>query len=163
MIIDIGSSGGGIFENALSNFSHLPFNFRGFEAASMEGLLQSLKFENPVEQVMVMGMWGKRAKFKGKKRNKKWKKEQALWWQGERMERKSREYQEFLDEAFRSLYMGNKKAGVILLATGEAELIHSIGKKRREETVLTEEEFVVRLLWLRGRLKELKERKEEGR
>ena len=44
--MDIGS-GNGYPESALSNFVPHPFTIDGIECNSMEGFLQSLKFENP--------------------------------------------------------------------------------------------------------------------
>jgi hypothetical protein len=40
-----------------------------------------------------------------------------------------------------------------LLATGDATLTHSIGKKKKNETVLTTQEFTSRLHKLRNELK----------
>src|SRR5438067_1547225 len=123
--MDIGS-GKGYPSTALSNFAPHAFTFRGIPAASMEGLLQGLKFENPEMQKHVMTLVGRAAKFKGKK--KKWWKTQVLFWQGVPMERQSDEYQLFLDEAFEALFTQSDSARRALLATGDAVLQHSMGK-----------------------------------
>jgi len=140
---------------ALSNFTPHPFVFRGVECASMEGLLQSLKFSSPEMQKYVCTLVGKAAKFKGKK--KKWFKDQTLYWDGKPIKRDSDEYQQLLDEAYDSLYMneGFRKA---LYASGNASFSHSIGKSNMRETVLTTSEFCGRLLKLRTRLKQEKEK-----
>lgn len=135
---------------SLSNFSPRPFVFRGIPAASMEGLLQGLKFKSPEMQRHVMTLVGKAAKFKGK--GKKWWRTQTLWWQGEPIERDSKEFQDLLDEAFTALFEQNQTARRALLATGKAVLTHSIGKNDPKRTVLTEQEFVSRLMALRARL-----------
>lgn len=72
-MMDIGS-GSGYPESSLSNFAPHPFEIDGVKCNSMEGFLQSLKFENPDMQVFVCQLVGKAAKFKGKK--KKWWKRQ---------------------------------------------------------------------------------------
>ena len=67
--MDIGS-GSGYPSSNLSNFSPHGFVVDGVECASMEGFLQSLKFQDPEMQKHVCTLVGKAAKFKGKK--KKW-------------------------------------------------------------------------------------------
>jgi len=53
--------------SALSNFAPHPFKFRGFDVASMEGLLQGMKFKSKEMQTHVFTLVGKAAKFKGGK------------------------------------------------------------------------------------------------
>lgn len=146
--MDIGS-GTGYPSAALSNFAPHAFTIDGVECASMEGFLQSLKFSNPDMQREVCKLIGKAAKFKGKK--KKWYRTQTLYWQGKEFARDSEEYQILLDRAFAALgtNAGFQKA---LLATGDATLTHSIGKKKTNETVLTVQEFTSRLYKLRTEL-----------
>ena len=64
-------------------------------------------------------------------------------------------YQKLLDKAFFELSKNSsfKKA---LLATKNANLTHSIGKKKSSETVLTKKEFIGRLMKIREELKEKK-------
>lgn len=146
--MDIGS-GSGYPSAVLSNFAPHPFVFDGVECNSMEGLLQSFKFSNPEMQKEVCKLVGKQAKFKGKK--KKWFKTQTLYWQGKEFKRDSDEYQRLLDRAYDALSTneGFKRA---LLATGNAILIHTIGKTKQSETVLTRAEFCSRLMTIRERL-----------
>lgn len=147
--MDIGS-GNGYPSAALSNFSPHAFTIDGVLCNSMEGFLQSLKFSNPDMQIEVCKLVGKQAKFKGKK--KKWYKNQTLYWQNKEYKRDSGEYQLLLDRAFDALSENNsfKKA---LLATGNATLTHSIGKKKMNDTVLTTREFCSRLTNLREKMK----------
>lgn len=144
--MDIGS-GTGYPSSALSNFAPHPFVIDGIECNSMEGFLQSLKFENPDMQKEVCKLVGKQAKFKGKK--KKWWRTQTLYWQGKAMKRDSDEYQELLTKAYDSLNLneGFRKA---LIATKGCTLTHSIGKNKIMETVLTEREFIKQLNRLRS-------------
>jgi hypothetical protein len=100
-IMDIGS--GKAFPcNALSNFAPHPFILDGVECASMEGFLQSLKFKNPDMQRHVCTRVGKAAKFKGK--DKKWWREQKLFWLGQEFDRHGEEYQRLLNRAFNALF-----------------------------------------------------------
>ena len=151
--MDIGS-GSGFPSSALSNFAPHPFIIDGIQCNSMEGFLQSLKFQNPEMQKTVCLLVGKAAKFKGKK--KKWWKTQILYWQGKEFKRSGEEYQYLLDRAFNALAQ-NSSFQRALLATGDAVLTHSIGKNKITETVLTRNEFCSRLTAIRTRLqKELK-------
>ena len=146
--MDIGSRNG-YPESALSNFAPHQFEIDGITCHSMEGFLQSLKFQNPDMQAHVCTLVGKKAKFKGKK--KKWYRNQTLYWQGQEIDRHGREYQDLLDRAFEALgqNQGFKKA---LLATQNATLTHSMGKKKATETILTKQEFCSRLNKLRTQL-----------
>ena len=151
--MDIGS-GSGYPSSSLSNFAPHPFELDGVKCASMEGFLQSLKFESPEMQEYVCTLVGKAAKFKGKK--KKWYTTQTLYWRGKPIKRDSQEYQELLDRAYNAL---NENSGFrkALEATGDANLTHSIGKNKISETILTTREFCSRLMKLReqNRLKPL--------
>lgn len=150
--MDIGS-GTGYPASALSNFSPHAFTVDGVECASMEGFLQSLKYSNPDMQVYVCTLVGKKAKFKGSKKN--WQRNQTLYWKGQPIPRQSDEYEALLDKAFTALAQ-NKKFQKALLASGNANLTHSMGKKDPSKTVLTTNEFCSRLMYLRQALKHTK-------
>ncbi|WQJ53427.1 MAG: hypothetical protein [Wendovervirus sonii] len=146
--MDIGSKAG-YPASSLSNFAPHPFVIDGIQCNSMEGFLQSLKFKDPEMQKYVCTLVGKAAKFKGKP--KKWWQTQTLYWQGIEYKRDSQEYQDLLDRAYDALFQndGFQKA---LIASGNATLTHSIGKKNINETVLTTQEFCSRLIKLRNKL-----------
>lgn len=147
--MDIGK-GQGYPESALSNFAPHPFTIDGVLCNSMEGFLQSLKFDSIDMQKHVCTLVGTAAKFKGKR--KKWWLKQVLYWQGEEYPRHSEEYQQLLDRAYDALAenAGFQRA---LLATGDAVLCHSIGNSDPSHTVLTVREFCSRLTKIRERLK----------
>lgn len=144
--------------NALSNFAPHPFVVDGIACNSMEGFLQSLKFESEEMQKYVCTLVGYAAKKKG--RNKNWKQSQTLYWKGKAIKRSSKEYQELLDKAFTALYQ-NEKFKAALLASRNATLTHSVGRTKETETILTVKEFCSRLTKLRtnGTLKEVKSKK----
>lgn len=147
--MDIGS-GNGYPSSALSNFAPHKFIVDGVTCHSMEGFLQSLKFKDYQMQEYVCTLVGKTAKFKGK--DKKWWTTQTLWWKGVEIDRHSQEYQDLLDRAYLALAQnqGFRKA---LLATNNAVLTHSIGKRDASHTVLTQSEFCARLMSLRKQIK----------
>lgn len=116
----------------------------------MEGFLQSLKFKNPDMQAEICSYVGAKAKRSGAKKN--WRERQTLYWRGEPISRGSDTYQNLLDRAFDALATndGFRRA---LLASGEATLTHSLGKRDAADTVLTQREFCARLTRLRSRLR----------
>jgi len=142
-------SGSGYPASSLSNFAPHPFEMDGIKCNSMEGFLQSLKFKDVNIQEYVCTLVGLQAKYKGKP--KKWWSTQTLWWKGNEIDRHSDEYQQLLDKAYLELVKneGFKKA---LLATGQANLSHSIGKNDASHTILTVKEFCGRLMKLREQL-----------
>lgn len=146
--MDIGS-GNGFPASSLSNFAPHGFILDGVQCASMEGFLQSLKFSNPDMQKEVCKLVGRAAKQKGA--TKKWQKHQTLYWQGREYKRDSQDYQDLLDRAYDALSQNNsfQKA---LLATNNATLTHSMGKKKITDTVLTTSEFISRLNRIRTEL-----------
>jgi hypothetical protein len=113
----------------------------------MEGFLQSLKFKDPEMQSHICTLTGKAAKRAGAK--KKWFKTQTLYWRGEPIKRDSEEYQDLLDRAYTAMFSQNEKAQKALLATKSATLTHSIGRRKINETVLTQQEFCSRLTDIR--------------
>lgn len=143
-------SGNGFPAGALSNFALHPFVIDGVQCNSMEGFLQSLKFKDPEMQKQICLLVGKAAKFKGKE--KKWWRDQTLYWKGKEIKRDSDEYQELLDRAFWAL-AENISFQKALLATGDAVLTHSLGKTDMTHTVLTRSEFCSRLMTIREKLK----------
>lgn len=149
-MIDIGNDINEYPSNKLSNFEEYHFFIDGIECSSMEGFLQSLKFENPETQQNVCLLFGKKAKFKGKK--KKWYLTQILYWMGNPINRHSEEYQVLLDKAFQCL-SANIDFQKVLLDTSNELLKHSIGKSDPYRTILTEEEFCSRLMMIREKMK----------
>ena len=144
--MDIGS-GTGYPAAALSNFTPHPFTLDGVEISSMEGFLQSLKFSNPDMQAYVCTLVGKQAKFRGKK--KKWWKTQVLYWQGVEYKRDSQEYTDLISRAFDAMAK-NERFKAAILHSPNATFTHSMGKRKKNLTVLTEQEFVSNLYRVRA-------------
>ena len=131
----------------LSNLYPHSFVFRRVSCGSMEGLLQSLKFSDPIKQNAVCSMRGFEAKKIGWTVD--WRPSQTLWWNGEAIDRHSEDYQIFLDECYDSLVNQNNNFKRSLMDTGQDKLDHSIGHTNTQETILTKGEFLSRLTTLR--------------
>ena len=145
--MDIGS-GNGYPSASLSNFAPHPFEIDGVKCNSMEGFLQGLKFESKEMQEYICSLVGYAAKKKG--RNKNWQERQILYWRGNPIKRDSDEYQNLLNRAYNAMYE-NTKFKAALEASKGATLTHSIGKNKKNETVLTTQEFCSRLTYLRDK------------
>lgn len=158
MAINISSSTRGV-AGSLSNFTPHPFILDGVICNSMEGFLQSLKFENPDMQVHVASLVGRKAKFKGKK--KKWYVTQTLYWQGVAYPRESEAYTKLIERAF-DAYGQNSKVKKILLSTNNATFEHSMGKRKKSETILTRSEFVSNLTRVRTNLQKQQEAEKQA-
>lgn len=153
--MDIGR-GCGYPASSLSNFAPHPFVIDGVECASMEGFLQSLKFASPDIQVEVCKLVGYAAKKRGASKN--WRESQTLWWRGVAYDRKGKNYQNLLDRAYEELSK-NEGFRSALLATRDSNLTHSIGKSKKNDTILTRSEFCSRLMKLRDKIKSENETK----
>ena len=139
-------SGSGWPSSSLSNFAGHRFELDGVQCNSMEGFLQGLKYSNPEMQQHVCTLVGKAAKLKG--RGKNWKRSGQLHWQGHSFSRFSDEYQTLLNRAYNALYEQSEAFRKALAATN-GRITHSIGKRKPQDTVLTEKEFCSRLMKLR--------------
>ena len=143
--MDIGS-GNNYPSSSLSNFAGHRFEIDGVLCYSMEGFLQSLKFESKDIQESVCKLIGSKAKFRGK--HKKWWRTQTLYWRGVEIKRNSQEYQDLLDKAYQAMYDQSESFKKALHITS-GQLTHSLGKTKQSETVLTISEFCGRLMRLR--------------
>jgi predicted NAD-dependent protein-ADP-ribosyltransferase YbiA (DUF1768 family) len=133
--------------NVLSNLYPNTFRFRGETMASMEALLQSLKFANIDAQRSLWKRSGFQAKFAGK--GEPWWEKQTLYWKGEEIPRHSEEYQSLLTEAYYELFEQNEKAREALISTGNEKITHTVGTTDPNRTILTRNEFCARLTVIR--------------
>ena len=135
--------------NALSNFAPHAFRLDGVKIASMEGFLQSLKTNNLVTQTYICSLVGLTAKRATASMN--WQANQTLYWQGKAYARDSQAYTSLIKRAYESLFY-NTKFRRALRATGYVQLRHTMSSNNKQETILTEEEFISNLTRLRERL-----------
>ena len=151
-IIDIISTGENYPEAELSNFFPYPFVIDGVSCGGMEGFLQSLKFFSKRKQRHVCSLSGKAAKKAGE-RKRLWRLLGRVYWQGKFIKRESKEFDHLISLAYNEMYKQNEDFQRALEASRGKTLVHSIGSHNKRKTILTEEEFICRLEWLR----ELKE------
>lgn len=138
MIINIYSKSNNEIARKLSNFYPNRFCF-DMEFSCFESFVQCLKFSDPEEQMKVARMNAKEAKAAGQKQH--WQENGGwLFWKGQVINRYGQEYQQLLDQAYDALCQNAEFAEALRRSRGRI-LIHTIGKIRRKDTVLTSIEF----------------------
>ena len=137
--------------NVLSNFYPIAFKIDGVECQGMEGFLQSLKFKSIKAQTEVCALSGKEAKGRGQ-RKRLWKLTGRVYWQGRRIQRCGEEFSALILRAYREMAKQSEEFRRALISTDGAKLTHTIGKHRKRQTILTEEEFIFCLTTLRDEL-----------
>ena len=137
--------------NVLSNLWEKPFSIDGVECGSMEGFLQSLKFQDVEKQKAVCLLSGNRAKNAGKLKDEKkaWYHKQLLYWQDKAYPRQSVEYLELLRKAFRACMEQDELFQTALADTAGKALTHRSGCPDPKKTILTGDELVNILTELR--------------
>lgn len=148
--IDIHSKGS-FPSNVLSNFHESKFTLDGIQINSMEGFLQSLKTSDINLQNKICQLTGKFAKQAGEDLALQFD-HKTVFWQGKIIDRFSEDYDNLLQRAYRAKFDQDLLFRSALEATKDKTLIHSIGKHSKEETILTEEEFINLLNHLRNQL-----------
>ena len=149
----------------MSNFKRCSYELDGIECASIEGVLQSLKVLIPPKaqdpqlwadrmelQRKVCGYANNKAKRMGNFLNL-FNQHLKMNWQGNIMDRMSKEYQNFLKRVFEARYLADKDFRNAIQDTKDFVLTHKIGKHNKAETCLTEEEFIGMLSHLRTKFK----------
>lgn len=136
--------------NELSNFAEHHFEIDYIKCKSMEGFLQSLKVNNIEEQINICQLIGYKAKLRGSTEN--WQKTQTLYWNNKEINRLSDEYQSLIDRAYECMYNQCEDFRKALLATGKTVLTHSVGNDKPMESMLTEKEFISKIIACRNKL-----------
>lgn len=124
--------------NVLSNFWGNTFKVDGVLCKSMEGFLQSLKYQDTIRQQQICSMKGGKAKHQG---TDLWKVNQQVYWRGKVIDRHSREYQKLLRKAYHALFEQSTNFQNALMLTRGKNLYHSIGSNNPYDTILTRDEF----------------------
>lgn len=152
--INVGYNFKNSVSRVLSNLFPMEFEFRGKKVRSIEGVLQGIKYQDIETQNLVLNYAGLDA-YHTRACNEIdfWGNEGFLYWQGEKIDRHSEEYQLFIDELYISA-LKNPLYKRVLLATGEKYILHHIGRDDPRETVLTRYEYESRLNTLREFLRQ---------
>lgn len=132
--------------DVLSNLCSNRFRLDGVECQSMEGFLQSLKYEDPVRQRQICSMKGRNAK---RQSTTTWQTDQIVWWKGRAIDRQGTEYQDLLRRVYQAMFDQNDRFRAALMASRGRRLYHSQGNTDPFKTILTEQEFCTILTEIR--------------
>lgn len=136
---------------ALSNFSNFAFVLDGVACGGMEGFLQSLKFLSNKKRREIAALYGKAAKKAGEGK-RLWKILGVVFWNGKIYSRFGKAYSRLVERAYDAAFSSNEEFRRALSASEKRPLSHKIGKTKKRETILTENEFIFNLYRLRGKL-----------
>lgn len=132
--------------NVLSNLCSNGFRFEGVLCGSMEGFLQSLKYQNIDKQRQICSMKGKNAK---NMTSTHWQTDQIVWWKGIAINRQSQDFQNLIRRAYQAMFEQNERFRIALMSTRGMKLYHSQGEQNSFKTILTESEFCSTLTEIR--------------
>ena len=136
--------------NVLCNFTPTHFHHEGFSINSMEGFLQSLKIADKKTQAKICTLPGFMAKKVGNYLKKSGQFDRkTLYWNGKKIDRYSEELQDIISDAYQAKYGQDRVFRAVLNSSRGHTLTHTIGKNDPTDTILTEEEFINHLNFLR--------------
>lgn len=109
---------------------------------SMETFLQSLKIPDSDVQKYFLENYSGYMAYKAKLTMPDWRKDQTLYWMGQKIDRHSDDYQKLLTKAYDRLFETNPYfRNVVLPRFKDYYLIHTTGVDNPLQTILTEEEY----------------------
>ena len=152
--INVGYNAKNSLAKALSNLFPYEFDFKGHRLQSLESFFQGIKFPDPKTQKFVFAYHGLDAVHIQIASDYDWKETGFLYWQGQKINRYSAEYDDLVDEVYISAIQ-NPLFRQVLKKVDRA-ILHSIGKANKEETVFTRYEFEKQLNCLSAFLKQIK-------
>ena len=137
--INVGYKLKGPYSKVLSNLFPYEFEFRNKKFNSIESFFQGLKFKDKDIQEYVFKYSGLDANNIKVATDYNWKETGFLYWQGNKIDRYSEEYNDLVDELYISAIQNPLYRNV--LKSIDKDIIHSIGITNKEETVFTRYEF----------------------
>lgn len=122
----------------LSTFKEYPFTLDGVSCRTMESFLQSLREQDVDKQVEICSLVARDARENFA--TPEWVSPEPLYWQGEKIDRESHEYNKLIARAYDAMF-NNKKFNLLLKSLDkDAIIINSYAQKNELKTLLTEDE-----------------------
>ena len=149
--INVGYKHKGLYGKALSNLFPYEFKFKGKKLNSIESFFQGIKFKDKKMQNLVLRYSGFNSNYIKVCTDYNWKETGIIYWQGKAIDRFSKEYEELVDELYISAIQNPLYRNV--LKKCDKEIIHTLGKNDKKETVFTRFEFEKQLNCLKDFLK----------
>lgn len=133
----------GELSSELSNLYPYRFVYGGYEMASMEGFLQSLKTQELSVKIPIFDTFGYEAWKNGQRFN--WQEKQELYWIETPINRHSKEYIKLISSAYDALYEQNEHYRDAIQRSLEYKLDHSIGNTDSKMTIMTRKEYLYQM------------------
>ena len=149
--INVGYKNKGPYAKALSNLFPYEFHFRGKTLKSIESFFQGIKFKDISLQNLVFNYSGLDSNYIQVCNSYNWKENGILYFQGEKINRFSKKYDDLIDELYISAIQNPLYRN--LLKTTTRDIIHTMGKELKEETTFTRYEFEFQLNCLKDFVK----------
>lgn len=149
--INVGYKHTGAYAKVLSNLFPYEFEFRNKKLKSIESFFQGIKFKEIELQNLVFSYAGLDSNYIKACTGYEWKDTGILYWQGEQVDRFSKEYDDLVDELYISAIQNPLYRNALLNCN--KEIIHLMGGKEKNETVFTRYEFEKQLNCLKEFLK----------
>jgi hypothetical protein len=137
--INVGYNFSGTYPKLLSNLFPYTFTYKGITFHSIEGFFQGIKFMDPNLQKQVFLYSGKEAAVLSKATTYDWTKTGEIYFQGKRIQRDSKEYDNLVLEIYISAIQNPFYRNA--LKNCPLPIIHLIGEKDKSKTVFTRFEF----------------------
>lgn len=149
--INVGYKIKGSYSKVLSNLFPYKFMFKGKELESIEGFFQGIKFKDIEMQNLVLKYSGVNAYHIKVVSEYNWKESGIVYWQGQPINRFSKEYEDLVDELYVSAVQNPLYRSA--LKKCDKYILHEMGNMDKTETVFTRYEFEKQLNCLKDFLK----------
>lgn len=149
--VNVGYKHKDAYAKVLSNLFPYEFEFRGKKLSSIEAFFQGIKFQDKDMQNYVFAYSGLDSNRVKACSGYDWKITGKLYWQGQEIDRYSKEYDDLVDEMYISAIQNPLYRNALKICN--VDIMHSLGGKEKNETVFTRYEFEKQLNCLKDFLK----------
>lgn len=151
--INVGYKYKGPYAKVLSNLFPYEFKFRGKTLKSIESFFQGIKFKDIDMQNFVFNYSVLDSNHIKVCSDYDWKETGILYWQGIKVNRFSKEYDNLVDELYISAIQNPLYRNILKITT--RDILHTMGGATKEETVFSRYEFELQLNCLKDFLKNM--------
>ncbi len=151
--INVGYKYKGPYAKVLSNLFPYEFKFRGKTLKSIESFFQGIKFKDIDMQNFVFNYSVLDSNHIKVCSDYDWKETGILYWQGIKVNRFSKEYDNLVDELYISAIQNPLYRNILKITT--RDILHIMGGATKEETVFSRYEFELQLNCLKDFLKNM--------
>lgn len=151
--INVGYKYNGDYPKILSNLFPYNFIFKNKKLNSIESFFQGIKFPEIEMQNLVFEYSGLNSNRVKSCSSYDWKKTGKVYWQGQEIDRFSKDYEDLVDELYISAIQNPLYRNALKNCT--KDIIHTLGEEDKGNTVFTRYEFEKELNCLKDFLKNM--------